>query len=173
MPKEDLVKGRLAPQWWPTAGIALATPFLVWFAIGEPPTYAIYRFGPYDIGQQAGHIASIVAAIAAAASVAVLVIRTRRGVTDLRSWAVAVFLASAGALGAAGWRGVTSSYSGADIGGPVVVLLVPLLIAGLLVGAAWIADAGGRVRRRRTWSLTLAAAMVAPVLYAVMYALSV
>ena len=54
-----------APQWWPTAGIALATPFLVWFAIGEPPTYAIYRFGPYDIGQQAGHIAGIVAAIVA------------------------------------------------------------------------------------------------------------
>lgn len=173
MSRDDHVKTRRAPQWWPTASIALATPFLVWFAIGEPPTYAIYRFGPYDIGQQAGHIAGIVAAIVGAASVTVLVIRTRRGVTDLQSWVVTVVLAIAGALGAAGWRGLTSSYSGADIGGPVVVLLVPLLIAGLLVGAAWIADAGGRVARRRTWLLTMAAVMVAPVLYAVIYALSV
>jgi hypothetical protein len=156
----------------PTAGIALAAPFLVWFAIGDYYGGPVYRFGPYDVGPDSGYVVGGLAAIIALASVTVLVIRTRRGVADLLSWPIAVVLASAGALGAAGWRVCTASYSGADIGGPVVMLFDPLLIAGLLVGAVWIADAGGRARRRRTWLLTVAAALVAPALYGVMYVLS-
>lgn len=58
----DELNGRHTSQWLPTAGIALATPFLVWFAIGD-----------YSGG-------------------------------------------------AAGWRLGTSSYGGADIGGPFVLL---------------------------------------------------
>jgi hypothetical protein len=120
MSEDDPVKGRRAPQWLPTAGIALATPFLVWFAIGESPTYASYRFGPYEVGPESGYVVGGMAAIVAVAAVAVLVIRTLRGVVG-RSWAVVVPLAMAGALGAAGWRLCTASYSGADIGGPVVM----------------------------------------------------
>ena len=47
---DDPVSGRRAPQWLPTARITLATPFLVWFATGESPTYSSYQFGPYDVG---------------------------------------------------------------------------------------------------------------------------
>lgn len=91
---------------------------------------------------------------------------------ELRSWGIAGALAVAGALGAAGWRVGTSSYGGADIGGPVVLFLGPLLIAGLLVTAVWLAGGGGRWRLRRTGVLTVAALLVVPAMCAAMYALS-
>jgi len=90
----------------------------------------------------------------------------------LLSWPIAVVLAIAGALAAAGWRVGTSSYSGADLGGPVVLLVDPLLIAALLVGVVWIIGAGGRTPRWRTWLLSLAAVLVAPAMYGVMQVLS-
>jgi hypothetical protein len=172
-PSKNAPMKRPVFRWWPTAAIALSVPFLVWFAIGEPPTYASYRFGPYEVGPDSGYFVVGPAATVAAAGMAALVIRTRRGVADLQSWAVVVVLAIAGALGAAGWRGLTASYSGADIGGGVVELMAPLMVAGLLVGAVWIAGAFERATLRRTWLLTVVAALVAPGLYAVMYALSV
>jgi hypothetical protein len=114
MPNVDPVKGRRLPQCLPTTGIALATPFLAWFAIGAPPVLPVYRFGPYEVGPESGYVVGGMAAIVAIAAVTVLVIRTRQGVVG-RSWAVVVPLVVAGALGAAGWRVATSSYSGADI----------------------------------------------------------
>jgi hypothetical protein len=172
MSKDDPVKGRRAHQWLPTAGITLATPFLVWFAIGEPPTYASYTFGPYHVGPESGYVVGGAAALIAALSLGVLVIRAQQGVVERRSWAIVATLALAGALGAAGWRVGTSSYSGADIGGPVVLFFDPLLIAGLLVVAVWLAGGQGRWRLRRTLLLTVAAVLVAPAMYATMYALS-
>jgi len=148
------------------------TPFLVWFAIGEPPVWQKYRFGPYNVGRRSGNVVGWVAAIVAISSVTFLVIRTSWGTADLLSWPISVVLAIAGALGAAGWRLGTASYSGADIGGPFVLLVDPLLIAALLVGAVWIAAAGGRAPRWRTWLLTLAAVLVAPAMYGVMHVLS-
>lgn len=56
MSKDDPVKGRRASQWLPTAGIALATPFLVWFAIGDYYGGPVYRFGPYQVGPEFGYV---------------------------------------------------------------------------------------------------------------------
>lgn len=97
MSKDDPVRGRAAPKWLPTAGIALSNPFLVWFAIGEPPVWQVYRFGPYDVGPRSGNVVGWVAAIVAISSVTFLVIRTRRGTADLLSWPISVVLAIAGA----------------------------------------------------------------------------
>jgi len=166
------VKGQRAPLWLPVAGIAFATPFLVWFAIGDYSGGASHEFGRYQVGPESGYVVGGVAAIVAAAAVAVLIIRTRRGVVHGRLWTVVATLAAAGALGAAGWRVGTSGYSGADIGGPVVLLFDPVLIAGLLVGTVWIATPGEHRRLRRTWLLTGVAVLVAPALYAVMFTLS-
>ena len=77
-------------------------------------------------------------------------------------------LASAGVVGAAAWRVLTAGFVGADIGGGVVGLLGPLVIAGLLLWAARIAAAAGHQTRWRTRLLTLAAALTAPVVYAVL-----
>jgi hypothetical protein len=172
MSRDDLVKGQRASLWLPVAGIAFAAPFLAWFAIGDHSGGPSYEFGPYQVGPESGYVVGGVATIVAAVALAVLIIRARRGVVDLRMWAVVATLAMAGALGAAGWRAVTSGYSGSDIGGPVVILLDPLLIAGLLVGTVWIAASGEHRQPRRTWLLTGAAVLVAPTLYAVMFALS-
>jgi len=171
MSNDKPIEGHRALQWVPIAGIALATPFLVWFGIGDSPLFAEYRFGPYEVGPESGFLVGGTAAIVAAVSVAVLVSRTRRGVGG-GSWAVAWLLVVAGTLGASGWRIGTSSYSGADIGGPVVLLIAPLLIAWNLVGAVWIAWIIGRWRLRWTWLATAFAVLVAPMLYAVMSALT-
>lgn len=98
MPSGDLVTGYRALRWLPTAGIALATPVLVWFAIGSLPEFAAHRFGPYEVGPESAFVVGGVAAIVAAASVAVLVVRTRRGVVG-RSWAVAWPLVTPGRSG--------------------------------------------------------------------------
>lgn len=173
MSKDDPVRRRRVPQWLSTAGIALATPFLVWFAIGESPTYASYTFGPYEVGPESGFLVGGTAALVAALSLVVLIVRALQGFLQGRSWGIVATLAVAGALGAAGWRVGTSSYSGADIGGPVVLFFVPLLIAGLLVVSVRLAGGGGRWTVRRTLLLTVAAVLVAPAMYAVMFALSV
>lgn len=162
-----------ASRWLAIAGIALATPFLVWFAIGPiRPWGPSYEFGPYQVGPDSGPLVVGPAAVIALLSVGVLIVLTRHGAFDFQSWTAVVVVAIAGALGAAGWRVGTSGYSGADIGGPVVLLLDPLLIAGLLVGAVWISGAGGRRTRRQIWLLTVGAALVAPGLFGVMEVLS-
>jgi hypothetical protein len=110
-----------------------------------------------------------VAAVVALVAVVALLIRTRQGVADWRSWGVVAALAMAGALVAAGWRVLTAGGNGANIGGGLMLLIGPALIAALLMGATWIAWGGGRQRLMRTWLLTLAATFVA--LYAVLAAL--
>jgi hypothetical protein len=173
-------KGNLMMSWrssllLPTAGIVLATPFLVWFAIGEQSFRGSalddYLAGPYDVGPESGNIVFVVAAIIAAVSISVLVIRTRQGVAGGRSWAVVTVLVGAGSLGAAGWRAITAGVGGANIGGGAAALVFPPLIAGLLVVGVWLAGGGGRHSRRWTWILTLAAVLVAPGLYAFLYAI--
>lgn len=152
----------------PTAGVALATPFLAWFAIGDVSTGPARELGPYHVGPESGFLVGGVAAMIAAAAVSVLAIRMRQGVVDWRSWGVVAALAAAGAMGAYGWRVFTGGYTGAPLGVGFVWLLDPPLIAGLLVVAVWLAGSGGRQRRRRTWALTLAAVLVAPALYALL-----
>jgi hypothetical protein len=102
----------------------------------------------------------------------------------LRSWAVAVILAGAGSVGASGWRVLTAGVVGANIGGGLVLLWGPLVIAGLLVVAVRFAVTAGQEsapsgrragrRQARKWAglLTRAALLVAPALYAVEYALT-
>lgn len=175
MSMDDPVKGRRAPQWLPLAGIALATPFLAWFAIGDVSTYRLptlsHEFGPYHVGPESGYVVGGLASVVWAVAVVVLVIQTRRGVADWRSGVVAATLAMTGALAAYGWRILTAGYTGAPLGAGLVWLFDPLLIAGLLVVAVWIAG-GRRWRLRRIWLLTLAAILVAPALYALLAALA-
>jgi hypothetical protein len=151
-------------------------PFLVWFAIGDLSfrgrAVDDYVYGPYDVGPESGYFVGASAAVVALAALAVLVILTRQEMVDRRAWAVVTTLATAGALGAAGWRTATAGVGGANIGAGFAVLFVPPLIAGLLVVAVWLVGGAGRWRPRWTWLLTLAAVLVAPALNAGLGALS-
>jgi hypothetical protein len=181
--KVGLARGRRLSLWLPTAGIALATPFVVWFAMGDVSTGDSHLFGPYDVpspGWVVGGMATVVALV----GIGVLVLRTRQGVVSWWWWAVVVTLAGAGSAGAFGWRAATAGVGGANIGGGFAVLVGPLLISVLLVAACWLAFVAGEVSGpvhstpaprhalRRTWLLTLAAVLVAPALYAMLFALS-
>jgi hypothetical protein len=163
-------------SWLATAGIAFATPFLVWFAIGDVSFRGsggvglFYEWGPYQVGPESGYVLVGVAGVILAAGVALLVLRTREGEVDRRLWWVAVVLAAAGSLGAAAWRVMTAGVVGANIGGGMVLLVGPVLIAGLLVLAVRLAGGGGQ-RLRRTRLLTLVAVLVAPALYSGLFAL--
>lgn len=172
MSGDDHLNEHRALRWWPTAGIALTAPVLVWFAIGpQRPWGPSWEFGPYNVGPSSGFVIGVPAALVAAISIAALVMRIRRRVMG-RSWAAAVPLAMAGALGAAGWRVATSGYSGADIGGPVVLLMAPLLIVVLLFVAIHVAGPVEPWTRRQFWLLSGSAVLVAPAIFAIMGVLS-
>jgi hypothetical protein len=51
--------------WLPTAGIAFATPFVVWFATGDVSTNDFYEFGSYDVGPSSVYVVGGVAAVVA------------------------------------------------------------------------------------------------------------
>jgi hypothetical protein len=178
MSKDIPPKGRRASLWLATAGIAVGTPFLVWLAIGDLSFRGSggvglsHGYGPYQVGPESGFVVGGAAAVVAAVAVAVLVMLTRQGVADRRSCAVVAALAGAGSVGAAGWRVLTAEGGGANIGGGMVLLIGPVLIAGLLVLAVRLAGGGGRQSLRRTRLLTVAAALVVPALYAGVFALT-
>jgi hypothetical protein len=164
---DDPLKER-ASAWLPTWGIALATPFLVWFAIGDLSSRGglpvWHEYGPYNMGPESGNVVVGVAIVVALAAVGVLAIRARRGVVDWRSWAVVALLAGVGSLAAAGWRVLTAGVPGLTPARFVMETTVPVLIAGLLVLAVWLASGGGRQPLRRGRSLTMAAGVVVLVL---------
>jgi hypothetical protein len=162
---------------------------LVWFAIGDVSfggpgrTGLFHEFGPYHVGPKSGYIVGGVATVVAIVAFGALVVRTRQGVVKWWWWAAVVALASAGSVGAFGWRVETAGVVGANIGGGFAMILGPLVIAGLLVLAVWFVLVVGpevvsdrtsaRRRHARRWAslLTVAALLVAPGLYAVEYAL--
>jgi hypothetical protein len=182
---DDRSKERRASLWLPTLGIALATPFLVWFAVGDvsfggPGRLGnFHELGPYTVGPESGYVVGGVAAVVALVAFAVLVLRTREGAVNWWWWAAVVILAGAGSVGAIGWRVATAGVVGANIGGGFALILGPLMIAGLLVLAVWLAyvagqesarsgkGSGRRHALRWAWLLTVAALLVAPGLYAV------
>lgn len=61
MPTNDLADGRRPHHWLPAAGIAMVTPFLMWFAIGEYAGGPNYTFGPYEVGPESGLVTAGIA----------------------------------------------------------------------------------------------------------------
>jgi len=175
---------RRAFWWFPILGIAAATPFLVWFAMGDVDTGDSYEFGPYHVGPSSGYYVPAVAALVALVGFGVLVARTRRGVVSWWWWAVVAALVGAGSVAGFGWRVATAGSGGANIGGGFAVLVGPPLIAGLLVLAvrlALVADRASFPPQERQaprfalgWArlLTVAALLVAPALFAMENALA-
>jgi hypothetical protein len=130
-----------------------------------------YGYGPYQVGPASGYLVGGTAAVVAAAALVALVIRTRTGAVNWRSWAAVASLAAAGAVGAGGWRIVTSGGVGANIGGGLVLLFGPAMIALLLMVTALLSGDGAPQTKRRTRLLIVAAVLVAPALYVGLFAL--
>ena len=155
-------------------GIALATPFLAWFVIGDLSfggsggSGLSHFVGPFDVGPASSYVICGPAAVVAAVALGVLIIRTRQRVADWRSWAVVTALAGAGTVAAFGWRIETAAYVGGPLGAGMVEFFGPGLITALLVLAVWLDGGGGRRSLRRTWELTLAALLAFPALNAVL-----
>jgi hypothetical protein len=154
--------------WLPTAGIALSTPILMWLAIGDLSSGGAlqlwHQYGPYDVGTESGYVLGGLAVVVALASMGVLVIRSRQGAVDWRSWTVVGLLAAAGSVAAVGWRVFTAGVHELTPAIFVTETVAPFLVTGLLVAASWLAGSGGRQPLRRTWSLTMAALLLFPVM---------
>jgi len=123
----------------PVVTLALAAPFLTWWAVGDLSTSNAadpdHAWGPYHLDP---HLELLVGALAAAlglASVIALGVQVRRDRPCRRTWIGGGCLCLAGVIAGAAWRVATAGVDGSNIGGGVVALAAPLLIAGLLVSA--------------------------------------
>lgn len=155
-------------------GLAVAAPALTWWAIGPlGGPMPDHLYGPYRVPlalERFAGVAAILIAVAAVVGIAV----SARGRTPRHSMAVGatLCLVAAGAFGAAGWRVETAGVVGANIGGGLVWLAGPIVIAGLLVAAVRI-ERQARGTTMAHWALlTGLAALAAPVLFAVQFGLS-
>lgn len=155
-------------------GLAVAVPALTWWAIGplgrQMPDH---EYGPYHVPLALERVAGVAAILIAVAAVAGIVVSTR-GRTPRHSMAAGttLCLVAAGAFGAAGWRAETAGVVGANIGGGLVLLAGPMVIAGLLVAAVRIERQARGTTMAHSTLLTWLAALAAPVLLAVQFGLS-
>jgi hypothetical protein len=153
---------------WGVVALAAASPALTWWAVGPlGAQWPDRELGPFHVSVLLERIALGVAlalAVAGAAAISVPALR-RRARRTVSPW-TASGLVAPGVVGAIGWRVETAGGVGANIGAGLVELTVPLVVAGLLVGAVAIeANRPGR-GLRHTKALAVAALLVAPALVA-------
>jgi hypothetical protein len=153
----------------------LVAPILTWWAIGDVSTTkglgAFHTFGPYHVNPHAEFVVGCLAAVLAVAALVVLVVPVARRGRDGRSWGAVACLCGAGALGAACWRLQTAGVDGANIGGGLLLIVGPVLIAGMLIAAVAISHAGTKHVSAKVM-LVITAALTAPALYGVVNGLS-
>jgi hypothetical protein len=153
---------------WHGIGLALAAPALTWWAIGPlGRQWPDYQYGPYRVPPLAEQVVGVVAIVIAALSVlAIAVPATRRAARRTLTPFTVMCLIAAGVLGAAGWRVQTAGSVGANIGGSLLLVIGPVLIAAFLVAAVRTEFVTRGREMRHVKALTWLAALVAPSLIA-------
>lgn len=156
----------------PVVGLALATPILTWWALGDLSSSgagesADHLYGPYHVDPHAELVIGFIAIAAAVLSVVALGLRVIHKASLRRTWTVLILLCSAGAFAAFVWRSVTAGVDGANIGGGLWLFVAPGVLPALLGVAAANAteDMTSHALRR---VLVTAAVLSAPVLFAVL-----
>jgi hypothetical protein len=153
---------------WGVLALAVASPALTWWAVGPlGAQWPDHELGPFHVSLLLERIALGVAlalTVAAAVGISLPTLR-RRARRTVSPW-TAPCLVAPGVVGAIGWRVETAGGVGANIGAGLAELTVPLVVAGLLVGALAIeANRPGR-GFRHTKALAVAAVLAAPALIA-------
>ncbi len=149
-------------------GLVFAAPVLTWWAIGPlGREWSDYEYGPYHVpvGLERAVGAGAVLVLLAALVHMVRAWRGRAGQGGLALGTTACLLVL-GATAAIGWRICTAGVVGANIGAGFVLLLGPVLAAGLVVGAVLVECAARQVRPWRTTLLAGLALLTAPGLWA-------
>jgi hypothetical protein len=121
------------------ASIAAASPVLTWWLVGDlsEPERAgglDYLFEPLPLSSTQENLIVGTAAVASVASAAVLILRLHRHQVRYVDVRVLVPLVLIGFYCGISWRTVTAGVHGANIGGGLALLALPLV---LLVGALW------------------------------------
>jgi hypothetical protein len=153
---------------WAVASLVGGVVLDTWLVIGPSGTqWSDNMYGPYDVPvafERATVPAAVVLSIAGVLGLAVPALRSRarRSVTAR----AAPWLVLAAVTGAAGWRVETAAVSGANIGGGMVFLLAPPLIAALTATAAAVECRSRHLRTRRTLAAVGISCLIAPLLYA-------
>lgn len=155
--------------WRPLLGLALATPPLTWWSVGDLSSGDHHDFGPYHLSLGFEYTVGVLALVVALSAGVALIGGTTRGSVDRAGWFVATALVLAGVVGGASWRAATAGSTGANIGGDGLALVAPFVIAALLAVAAGIA---ARRADRSAWLSVCAAVLIAPTLLAAVFGLS-
>ena len=155
----------------PVVGLALATPILTWWALGDLSSSgagesADHLYGPYHVDPHAELVIGFIAIAAAPVGGGAWTSGDPQGVLR-RTWTVLILLCSAGAFAAFVWRSVTAGVDGANIGGGLWLFVARGVLPALLGVAAANAteDMTSHALRR---VLVTAAVLSAPVLFAVL-----
>ena len=139
---------RGASAWWAWGtglAIAVAVPFATWALVGDQSiggTDLDHLWEPPQLSAGAERTIGVVSTLVVLAGVALLVVGRRRGRVAPRLLAMVGLLAAYGAALGAGYRVLTAGVIGANIGGGLVLLALPLLGLGCLAALAVLAFVG-------------------------------
>lgn len=147
-------------------GLALAAAPLTWWGVGPLGTgWPDHDLGPYHVSVGIEVAIGVVALAVAAASGVAIAASVRRPAPRAVGITTTALLVLAGVVGAAGWRVATAGGTGANIGGGMVQLFGPTVIAGLLAAAAVTEARRRRARPLHAAAWLVLAVLVAPLLY--------
>lgn len=168
MPKYRWLRDARVHYMLAVACLAMATPILAWWAIGDLSTKegigAFHTLGPYHFDPHLELIIGGTAAAIAIIALAVVAFRAASGGMNKRLWAIIICVCGSGLIGAVAWRFQTAGVDGENIGGDLAALVAPCLIAGLFVTAAVISHVG-RQHRLAKVGIVVAAGLTAPLMY--------
>ena len=148
-------------------GLALSALPLAWWAVGSSSTGDEHDFGPFLIPLPVLLTIGVLGILVAAACV-IAILRASAGPRPARAGlapSATTLAVLTAVLTAAGGRAATAGSDGANIGGGIILLAGPLLVAGLLIGAVITQRAWRPKRAWHTATLIVAAALTAPAMW--------
>lgn len=150
-------------------GLVFAAAPLTWWAIGsQGADLPDHDVGPFHVAPALLYAVGASAVVVAVTSLIGVVVAARRGARQSRAavdgWALVLTMVAFGSV-AAGWRVATAGSFGANIGGGMALLGVPVIVAMLLVAAVVVQARHRPMRRLSVAVLATVAVLTAPLLW--------
>ena len=135
--------------------LVLVTPVVVWWIVGDVSEVsgpsADYLFRPPSVSAATETSLGVASHLCAVVSTAMLWRAHRRRPFGRRRVIAVGCLLLVGAIAGYGYRVLTAGVSGANIGGGLIILLGPVIIAGLLIAAIILGVREGKPPVMKTW----------------------